>query len=274
MENGFPLNLIVGKSLDLLVIKALADSGAYGGYRTLSANSAVTALCAGVWLSQLLNWKGAGFDLTADEKDEILAMVATLEHELMTDTGGGVADYTLLEQHVFTLNTASILFDDFEGGDYVRYELVLSNLHSSRSNAWYDPLTITFNGDELAGSYDTVSNTVGVGGLVVTPYMGTQIGFRCHGVCAGADEGHLVVGNFKMTIFQPQGDYWKHVQFEGGIMSVTPDIFATCYGVGIWEKRAIITEIEIVPTVGVTFYVAPHPSDLPHELVASLYGVT
>ena len=69
--------------LSLPDIQALIAVGGYGGRGFLSPSSAAFGLSAAVLLDDLNLWSGAGYDLTDDEIDEIAAMIAQFEDELM-----------------------------------------------------------------------------------------------------------------------------------------------------------------------------------------------
>ena len=74
--------------LILSEIEDLASSGAYGGLRSLSAETCATILSVAVWLHQDFNWLGAGYELTQTERDTIDAMVSELEQEVMVNIPG------------------------------------------------------------------------------------------------------------------------------------------------------------------------------------------
>ncbi len=72
--------------LSLPAIEDLISEGGYGGRGFLQPSSAVIALSAALWLSDMTMWEGASYDLTEDEIDTILELVAQLESDL-TETG-------------------------------------------------------------------------------------------------------------------------------------------------------------------------------------------
>jgi hypothetical protein len=69
--------------LTLSEIQSLAASPDYGGRGFLQPSSAVLGLSWALYLSNLSNWQGAGYKLTDSEIDDIQAMVAQLEEDLM-----------------------------------------------------------------------------------------------------------------------------------------------------------------------------------------------
>ena len=69
--------------LTLADIQALAASVDYGGVGDIAPSSAALGLSAALFLSDLSLWKGAGYSLTDDEIDDIKAMIAGLENDLM-----------------------------------------------------------------------------------------------------------------------------------------------------------------------------------------------
>ena len=135
------------KSLDLAQINDLADSGAYGGGRILSPTSAATILSAGVWLSDLQNWQGAGYDLTEDEIDEIEALVAELEYEVMTEEGSEVADYVKIAESIYTSDVAEPYVDNFDSGDWKLFKIYLQGLRTDSSVSWVDHIEVEWNDD-------------------------------------------------------------------------------------------------------------------------------
>lgn len=76
--------------LILADIEDLAASGAYGGLRVISPKTSATVLSSAVWLRQLFNWIGAGYDLTEDEMDTIDELVSQLENDLMVGIPGQI----------------------------------------------------------------------------------------------------------------------------------------------------------------------------------------
>lgn len=69
--------------LTLADIQALAASPDYGGRGFLQPSSAALGLSAALFLSDLTLWQGAGYKLTDGEIDDIQAMIAQLEEDLM-----------------------------------------------------------------------------------------------------------------------------------------------------------------------------------------------
>lgn len=69
--------------LVLADIQALAASPDYGGRGFLQPSSAVLGLSAALFLDDLSLWRGAGYKLTDGEIDDIKAMIAQLEEDLM-----------------------------------------------------------------------------------------------------------------------------------------------------------------------------------------------
>jgi len=72
--------------LVLADLQALAASPDYAGNTLLAASSAVLGLSAALFLSDLTLWQGMGHSLTQGEIDDIQAMIAQLENDLMTTT--------------------------------------------------------------------------------------------------------------------------------------------------------------------------------------------
>lgn len=72
--------------LVLANIQALAASVDYGGSGSLEPASAALGLSAALFLSNLDLWQGAGYSLTEAEIDDIQAMIAQLENDLI-ETG-------------------------------------------------------------------------------------------------------------------------------------------------------------------------------------------
>lgn len=73
--------------LVLADIQALAASSDYGGGGFIQPSSAALGLSAAFFLSDLSMWQGAGYELTDAEIDDIQAMIAQLENDLI-QTGG------------------------------------------------------------------------------------------------------------------------------------------------------------------------------------------
>lgn len=69
--------------LILADIQALAASPDYGGQGLITSASAALGLSAAAFLSNLDLWQGAGYELTQGEVDDIEAMIAQLENDLM-----------------------------------------------------------------------------------------------------------------------------------------------------------------------------------------------
>lgn len=69
--------------LVLADMQALATSPDYGGRGFLQPSSAVLGLSAAAFLSDLSLWQGAGYFLTDAEIDDIRAMIAQLENDLI-----------------------------------------------------------------------------------------------------------------------------------------------------------------------------------------------
>ena len=69
--------------LVLADIQALAASIDYGGRGYVQPSSAALGLSAALFLSDLTVWRGAGYKLTDGEIDDIEAMIAQLEEDLM-----------------------------------------------------------------------------------------------------------------------------------------------------------------------------------------------
>lgn len=256
---------------DLPTLLSLADSGAYGGNRVLSANSAVLALCAGVWLSELENWQGAGYNLTDDEIDEIDEIVATCQYEVMTENGGSVGAYQLIDEQEYTSDETDLTFENFDASEFSMLKLLISGLHSDTTTARDDPLQIKLNSVGTAGPYNSVSSLVNASGLTVTEYTGSVIGIRPHGVCGGTLGGLRTIGFFELTIVNPRDTYWKQMNWSGGIPSQRVGEALVSHGVGYFERTQPITKIEVAPSVGTGFEVGGVSE--PDALRCSLYGV-
>ena len=256
-------------SFDLSVLLALADSGAYGGIRVLSANSAVLTLCAGVWLSELENWQGAGDALTQDEIDTIEEMVATLEFEAQYDAEADVSDYVLLDQQNFVADVASIVFEDYGDFSFQRYSVELSGLMSDR-NGGEDFLVVQLNDDAVAADYVTTSNIVRTGGSDFY-HVDDRPGYFVYGACGAEYSGIMGIGVLLMSIFQPQSDNQNRMSYTSGISGQYATRSHLCQGVGWFKNTDKVDKIEIYPYAGTTFLVGGE--DEPDNLNVSLYGV-
>lgn len=74
---------MAGATLNLPALQALIALGDYGGRGFIQPSSAVLGLSAALFLSDLTIWQGAGDTLTSDEVDDIDAIIAQLECDLM-----------------------------------------------------------------------------------------------------------------------------------------------------------------------------------------------
>lgn len=101
--------------LVLTNIQALAASVDYGGRGFLQSSSAALGLSAALFLSNLSLWQGAGYSLTEAEIDDIQAMIAQLENDLM-ETGDmypvdKVQVTNSIDQDIATSTLSNLFFD-------------------------------------------------------------------------------------------------------------------------------------------------------------------
>ncbi|GAI34773.1 unnamed protein product, partial [marine sediment metagenome] len=138
--------------LSLPAILELASSGAYAGIYDLSNNTATTILCVAVWLSNINNWDGAGYSLTDDEIDQIRALVAELDSEIMQEVEN-VGDFVKIASAVALEDVASLTIDNFDEGDWLTFKLVISGMKTDYDGNWPDHVMLKLNGDGNAGNY-------------------------------------------------------------------------------------------------------------------------
>ena len=251
----------------------MADSGAYGGHRSLSAISAVIVECADVWLPQLTNWQGAGDNLTDAEIDTIQAITATLQYEVMTPHMTTEHDYEQIWQATYDDDVASIVIDGFGSTAYARYELKISGMHSDTTASYYDPLYIRLNNVSTITEYYTQLRLILQSGEYSLQYNNNKSGFYIQGACGSRQYDNRGAGSLNMTFFNPQGSDWQRMEYNGSLIGSISDYWANCNGAGIYRDTAPLSKIEIFPNYGTTFAVGGGGGTEPTALIASLYGI-
>lgn len=261
------------KSLDLAQITALADSGAYGGNRVLSPTSSATILCAGVWLSDLGNWQGAGYDLTEEEIDEIEELVAELQFEIMTEGEAAVSSYTKIAETVITSPAASVAIDNFDSGDFQAYELWVSGLKGNGGVIWIEDVKLRFNEDDTAANYFTFGQYQDIATQTQYQAVANYSGFRLFWVSSTAQGVASAIGHFKLRVYAPQVDDNKYIEYRGTSSYPGTNYGVMLKGTGIWSGSDDVEHMEIFPDVSSLFDVDPGESDAPSELRMTLYGL-
>jgi len=272
--NGSLQSQTVVKSLNLANIVALADSGAYGGNRTLSANTAAIALSAGAWLSALENWEGAGYNLTANEIDVISSMVATLEYELSDGANLVQPAIVKIGEVVATSDVSSLLLNTIDSGDFLRYELVIQGLRSDYATAYYDWLILEFNGVSDNSKYASFNVMRDLLGQTTTENPNNYPAIGILGGCAGNDGDLQCRASVRLSIDCPENAEYKTMMWQSSIVSPVSGEMSNTSGSGTFENLGDITSIEIWPLSGTEFEVKPAPTLKPKKLTMSLYGVS
>ncbi|MCK5613839.1 hypothetical protein KAR91_68880 [Candidatus Pacearchaeota archaeon] len=251
----------------------MADSGAYGGSRSLSANSAVMLLSAALWYQDTRNWEGAGYELTDDEIDQIATIVDLAQYEIMTGQGVGMASYVLLAENESAVNVGSLSIEDWADDYYSRYELVIQGIQSSSGAGNTDPVELTFDDITTVAIYSTVSQLTDNGGVSVVQDYLTQNGiFLRHSagtLLGGGDRW----GNCRIVMYQPFADEYMRVDYRGSFIDGSEDDNGMGIGYGLYRQNPCPEKITITPYSGAVFVAAPS-SVRPDLLKMSLYGVT
>lgn len=254
---------------NLPTLQSLADSGAYGGIRILSADSSILMLSTGVWLSELDNWRGAGYQLTQAEIDTIEEIVATLESDTMTDAEDEVSDIVLIKEIVLSSDASSVTLEDFGDYPYKRFDFELSGLLSNFDHS-EDALIMRINDDSTVANYVSLSNIVrSVGASYVHR---TDVSALIFFGAVGAIEDDLHgVGALMGSIFRPRSDADKRMRAYGGVIGNSPLRSFLCDVSGWYKSASVISKITVFPNQGTTFLVGG--VDEPKYLRAALYGV-
>jgi len=259
------------KSLDLANITALADSGAYGGNRSLSPTSAAIILCAALWMSELDNWQGAGSELTENEIDEIEEFVAELQYEVMTESEGAMGDLIKIAETVVTTDNAEVYVDDFLSGDYIAFKLIVQGMLSNYASNWPDHVEVEYNDIQSNGAYTSYGRFF---------YNGTPINYQnlldypanlLYWASAAAQQDSGIWGHFELTVFMPQivgQKTYSSVSVQAGFTGTK--ISNTVGSGGIYIAQPL-TKILVRPLYGTSFLAGGGGE--PPEMRMTLYGM-
>lgn len=260
------------KSLDLANINALADSGAYGGNRSLSPTTAATILCSALWMSDPENWQGAGYELTVDEIDEIEALVAELQYETMTEEEGTVGNFIKIAETIVTADSAEVYVDDFLSGDYIAFKLIIQGMLSNYASNWPDHVEVEFNDVQSNGAYASYGrffyNAAPVNYENILNYPANLLYWGA----AAAQQSTGIWGHTEMTIFMPEVTGWKAfnaVSTQGGYVA---NKLSAIIGTGSIIIVGALTKILVRPYYGTSFLAGG--ANEPSEMRMTLYGLT
>lgn len=263
----------MAKCLNLDILQALAASGAYGGFRDLSPETAVTILSAGVWLSNLTNWQGVGDELTPLEIDEIEALVAELEFETMTEEGAPVGSYIKIAEAVAVEDIASLTVDDFDSGVFHSYELVIHGMKSNSVATWVDHVKMTMNGGVAATDYDFYGRLFYNAVNIDYENIGTFAGIPLLWAASTSTVSGQSIGDCRVFFPDPQGDDFKRCNYRADVFGFATQRIIYTEGVGVWENESTLSSIKIEPNEGTLFKIDPDSNFFPSELRMTLYGL-
>lgn len=195
LASALAQRITVGNWYDLPTISTLAASGAYGGYRLLSANSEVVLEAALAYAASLYSWQGASDELTTAEIDTIKALIAQAQYELETTQTEGSYEMLRFIQRNWLVNASTSSFTNLSG--YKTYFINAQIRNVTASNTY---IRLYFNGDTTAANYEwqlhqaydnTDNNTRNASSSLfgyMTPYEGTLIHGHINLVASSATE--------------------------------------------------------------------------------------
>lgn len=250
----------------------LAASGAYSGGYELTDETAATILCVAVWLSNINNWDGAGYDLTLDEIDQIRALVAQLENDI-TQEAEGVGDYKLLDQVSANADVSDLTLDDWDADGYQFYRLIVSGLKTNDAST-ADSAVLQLNGNTTVTDYNQQVVFSYNATQAIISSVGTHAGFVIYYCATAATAPSGTFGGFTADFFNPDSHHDKKLlQWDAAKGSEVANTVGREVGTGWFEDRDPIDEIKLLPYTGTEFLVDLLDDDDPSFLVMSLYGL-
>jgi len=239
----------------------------------LSATSEAIILCAGVWLSNLNNWKGDDYELTEDEIDIIDYFVAELESDVMTAIGENVSAFEKIAEEIITEDAENVEITGFEDGEFQAYELWISGLQTDYTGNYVDHIDIQINEDERTSVYFSLSIFENSASYVRYEHIANVAGLRLYWAASSSQTSDASVGHVKIRFYAPQSDDYKTIEWSGTANDMTAGKMIKTKGTGNWGNEDAIESIKISPVLGTTFKVDPGEHTRPSELKMTLYGL-
>ncbi len=201
--------------LVLADIQTLATSPDYGGRGLIQPSTAVLGLSAALFLSDLSIWQGAGYELTDAEIDDIQAMIAQLEEDLML-TG----DMYAMDKCKVTMAAAQVIPDGVVTAllwDVEVYDP--EGMHSTTSNT--QKINVLRDGLHLVDvQVEWAASAVGNRSVTVSKYdfgLGAWVSIGRHFIQT-PNASSPVVENFSLQDDAVEGDAYRVLvaQYSGG----------------------------------------------------------
>lgn len=272
-ESEFLRGRYMGKLLTLADIQALAVETPYGGTRELTSESAVLLISAASLLYDYRLWQGASYTLTDDEMDDIAAMVAQAEYDLLEGGESPVSDYVKIAEAVATSDCSDLEIDNFESGTFHTYELLIQGMKSNFATNWIDSVDMVINDDTTVTNYNSFGRWFVGSGRYTFEHIGDHAGYFVPFLAATSQLYGQSVGHCKATFFDPQGDDYKIVDMFGSVIGFVNGKSLTGQMSGMYENSDGVAKIRIAPTLGSLFKVDPASNYYPSELRMTLYGL-
>lgn len=261
------------KPLSLPIIRELSTDTPYGGYRSLDSMSAATLLSIVPWLDDLNNWEGDGYSLTESEIDEIQAVVAEINDNLLTEGSTPVSDYTKIVEVNATSDVAYLDTGIISFSGYNILKVFISGLMTDRDDSQYDHMLLSINQDTTPGTYKSFNWNGYYNSGSKVENIGDRNGLFLYRSCVGSEDRNGFFGNIELTMFRPNASDYLNVSWTSNAFSGATGELNTTIGQGTYKDTTPRASFRITPYNGDYFLIDPASSVEPDYLQMTVFGL-
>lgn len=252
--------------LDWSTIEATFDLGGYSVDAALTDGAAFLAILGLTLLQNEYLWQDY-----VDFDDVETAIDDAIDQIMNGSLAGG--DMIKIAEVVSVEDIASLKIDNFDVGIFRTYKLIIQGMKSDYDTVYVDHLLIQLNEDDATEHYDDLVLWENKTQYVRYEHLTTKAGFHMEYAISTTKSEVAALSMMEMTLFDPQGDDFKHVLASGMVGGTNSGALTFTRLQGTYNSEDTITSIEIFPVLGTEFKVDPDSSIAPSELRMTLYGL-